>query len=498
MRVAEVDARLIGLGGDGVPLLVFRLPALEQTAWRNGLRAARSIERRANAAFAAAAARILRSSDLTAHDRGSDAFVAALIAPTRDGRRWPAPVDIRSALARIAATIEGLTTLEVDAGWTRYDAQSARGIDAAIAAALVRGAQERERYAFFSALGHELRTPLASIRGYLETLLADDADRVTRRHFVRIAHGESLRLQRLLEGMFEISLLDLSATFPLRADGLLDTALSGAADASAALAAQHGIAMHLAAAPPVRVAMDGDRLMLVLINLMANAIKHGRRGGRVAVTAELDASRTVTIAVDDDGPGIPPHERERVFALGVRGRTPAGGSGIGLALVRMILERAGGRVEIRDSPLGGARFAVAVPLAESVPGQRNGPPALGVMRAMGTDFRSGRDFPRRGRDGIDGFLWLARVFDKARAARNDAIHDYIYPCPMDRGVFDRWGITSRMFDAALDSCDTDEAILNWVRVRVTDERRDEANRWLLEERAANLDRLDAEEGVVAV
>jgi hypothetical protein len=115
---------------------------------------------------------------------------------------------------------------------------------------------------------------------------------------------------------------------------------------------------------------------------------------------------------------------------------------------------------------------------------------------MGTDFRSGRDFPRRARHEIDGFLWLARVFDKARAAQDDTIHDYIYPCPMDRGVFDRWGITSRMFDAALDSCDTDSGILAWIRARVTDERRDDANRWLLGEKGANLDRLDAEEGFV--
>ena len=224
--VVELDAQLAALGSDGVPLLVFRLPALERTAWRNGLRAARSIERRAGDAFAAAAASILRSEDLIAHDRGTDAFIAALIAPTRDGHRWPAPVDIRSTLARIAATVEGLTALDVDAGWTRYDVQSARGIEAAIARALVRGAQERERYAFFSAVGHELRTPLASIRGYLETLLADDADRATRQRFVRIAHGESLRLSRLLEDMFEISLLDLSSTIAPAADGALDVALA--------------------------------------------------------------------------------------------------------------------------------------------------------------------------------------------------------------------------------------------------------------------------------
>ena len=119
------------------------------------------------------------------------------------------------------------------------------------------------------------------------------------------------------------------------------------------------------------------------------------------------------------------------------------------------------------------------------------------MRPMGTDFRNGRDFPRRARYEIERFLWLARVFDKARAAQDGTIHDYVYPCPMDRGVFDRWGITSRAFDAALDSCDTDDEILAWIRARVTDERRDDANRWLREEKAANLDRLDAEEGFVA-
>jgi len=115
---------------------------------------------------------------------------------------------------------------------------------------------------------------------------------------------------------------------------------------------------------------------------------------------------------------------------------------------------------------------------------------------VATDFRSGREFPRRGRDDIDGFLWLARVFDKARAARNGTIHDYIYPCPMDRGVFDRWGITSRVFDAALESCTSDAEIAGWLKARVPNHRREDANRWLLGEKIANLDRQDAEEGVV--
>lgn len=114
---------------------------------------------------------------------------------------------------------------------------------------------------------------------------------------------------------------------------------------------------------------------------------------------------------------------------------------------------------------------------------------------MATDFRHG-DFPRRGREALDGYLWLARVFDKARASRDGTIFDYIYPCPMDRGVFDRWGITSRMFDAALENARSDDEILAWLKARVPGSRRDEANRWLLEEKIENLDRQDAEEGAV--
>ncbi len=114
---------------------------------------------------------------------------------------------------------------------------------------------------------------------------------------------------------------------------------------------------------------------------------------------------------------------------------------------------------------------------------------------MATDFRNG-EFPRRGREALDGYLWLARVFDKARAARNGTIYDYIYPCPMDRAVFDRWGITARVFDAALDACQTDEEIVAWIKARVTEARREDANRWLTGEKAENLDRQDAEEGVV--
>ena len=112
---------------------------------------------------------------------------------------------------------------------------------------------------------------------------------------------------------------------------------------------------------------------------------------------------------------------------------------------------------------------------------------------MPTDFRDGKTFPRRGREPLGGVLWLARVVDKARAAAAGTLHDYIYPCPMDRGVFERWGVHAREFEVALREHGTDEGVLEWLRGRVAPAQQEAANRWLLEERRANLDRQDREE-----
>jgi len=114
---------------------------------------------------------------------------------------------------------------------------------------------------------------------------------------------------------------------------------------------------------------------------------------------------------------------------------------------------------------------------------------------MATDFRDGKTFPRRGRDAIDGVLWLKRVSDKARAAAAGTIFDYIYPCPMDKGVMERWGITPSEFDGAIAKHTTDEALLAWLRERVPQDHITRANDWLIKEKMENLERQDSEEGV---
>jgi hypothetical protein len=112
---------------------------------------------------------------------------------------------------------------------------------------------------------------------------------------------------------------------------------------------------------------------------------------------------------------------------------------------------------------------------------------------MPTDFRDGKTFPRRGREVIGDALWLLRVSDKGRASAAGTIHDYIYPCPMDRGMFERWGVTASDFDAALAKNSTDEQLYAWFTQRVRPDDVRAANQWLLSERIENLDRQDTEE-----
>ena len=124
-------------------------------------------------------------------------------------------------------------------------------------------------------------------------------------------------------------------------------------------------------AAPVReydVAIGRDRLAQTVINILENAIKHGRDAGRIALSvAELD-ERYIEIRVDDDGPGVASGERDAIFALAKRGANATSpGTGIGLAVVRLMIERIGGEVDVTRSPLGGAQFRVRLPLRHGDP-----------------------------------------------------------------------------------------------------------------------------------
>mgnify|MGYP001189160677 CR=1 FL=1 len=344
-----------------VPLLALRLPQFERIAWREGKRAAQRVERTTTAAFMEASARTLRTGDLTGHDPGSDVFAIAMTAPSRESR-IPSPLDCRSVLERVALAMSLSAEMRIETGWTllrRFDASSS--FEREIELALERGARERERYEFFAAIGHELRTPLTSIRGYLETLLDGGVDEATAQRFLETARRETLRMGRLLEGMFEFSLLDLSAEAMLGRSCEISRQIDLACEVVRPLAQQRGILVHRSSCDAF-ACIEPDMCLQLLVNLLDNAIKYGRDGGLVTIGVSIDRD-DVVIAVDDDGPGISPAERESIFGLRVRGALAASrpGTGIGLAIVKMIAERAGGSIGVTESPLGGARFEATLP-----------------------------------------------------------------------------------------------------------------------------------------
>ena len=347
-----------------VPFLVLRLGELERIAWRRGREAALDIERKARKVFARHAAQRLRRIDLVAHDAQSEVFSIALAAGRSQGA-IALPADCRATLVRTAAALESELGLPFEGGWTVVSATGARaGLRAEVQGALERGARERERYDFFSTVGHELRSPLSAVRGYLDTVLESELDPEAARRFISIARGETLRLTRLVEGMFEISLLDLPATgAPAPARSSAREALQAALDALAPRARSSGTTIAPGTIPPTIVAIAGDPLVQILINVVGNAIEHGRPGGCVEIAARA-GGRWFEFVVDDDGPGIAPEERDAVFGLGVRGKAPRGpGSGLGLALVRRFVDRAGGSVSLGRSSLGGVRVTLRLPRA---------------------------------------------------------------------------------------------------------------------------------------
>lgn len=350
--------------GAPIPLLVLRLPQFERLAWREGKRAARRFEAQTTRAFLAAARNALRLGDAAAHEPGSDVYLAAMLAPSREARACSG-VDCRAALRRLSDGIAE-SGADVQSGWTilrNFDGQLQR----AIGVALEQGAREQERYDFFAAVGHELRTPLTSIRGYLETVIDGGVDVHTSRRFLETARTEALRMSRLLEGMFEFSLLDRTAEHFARCSCELAAQVELACEIAHPAARAKGIALRTGELTQLRVGLDADACLQMLVNLLENAVKYGRDGGCVRVSYEI-RDGDAAIRVDDDGPGIPPAERDAIFALRARGSRSSGrpGTGIGLAIVKAIAERAGGCASAAESPLGGARFEVTLPLrAES-------------------------------------------------------------------------------------------------------------------------------------
>ncbi|MFE2430495.1 sensor histidine kinase [Streptomyces sp. NPDC059373] len=220
-------------------------------------------------------------------------------------------------------------------------------------------ASRRELVAWIS---HDLRTPLAGLRAMAEALEDGVADDPPRYHARILAEVE--RLSEMVGDLFELSRIQAGvlALAPTRmsAYDLVGDAIAGADP----LAREHGVRLVGDGVEAVPVEVDGREMTRVLANLLVNAIHRTPADGTVAVAAHrLDNS--VVLSITDGCGGIPAEDLPRVFDTGWRGtdaRTPPAGAGLGLAIVRGIVEAHSGRAAVRNVP-GGCRFEVVLPAA---------------------------------------------------------------------------------------------------------------------------------------
>jgi signal transduction histidine kinase len=233
---------------------------------------------------------------------------------------------------------------------------------------LIRREEElaRLRDDFVSGVSHELRTPLAQIRMFAELqgagkLRTED----DRRRAISVIDREARRLSLLVENVLQFTRLR-RAPDPVRGMGGLDIdqAVSEAIEGFRPLLDASNMSVRVELEPGLRGEFGSGMFRQILVNFLDNAVKYGPPGQTVTVRAE-QAERGLRITVDDEGPGVPPPERRRIWrpyrrlARDIRSRHP--GTGVGLAVVAALAKQHGGHAWVDDAPGGGARFCVELP-----------------------------------------------------------------------------------------------------------------------------------------
>jgi two-component system phosphate regulon sensor histidine kinase PhoR len=229
---------------------------------------------------------------------------------------------------------------------------------------------EEMRADFVANASHELRTPLAALSGFIETLQGsarDDAK--ARERFLAIMQVQARRMARLIDDLLSLSRIELNAH--RRPDAPVDLVpiVRQVVDGLQTLARDRGVAVNVEAADALTVLGDRDELVRLFENLVENALKYGASGKRVDVQltqgTTADGQPEAIASVRDYGPGIAPEHlprlTERFYRVDVRESRAQGGTGLGLALVKHILNRHRGRLSIESTLGAGATFIVHLP-----------------------------------------------------------------------------------------------------------------------------------------
>ena len=226
---------------------------------------------------------------------------------------------------------------------------------------------DEARNQFLAIVSHELRTPLTSIVSFIE-LIRGEAGALTPEglSFLDIIERNADRLHRLIGDLLMLDRVEAGALPLDLATVSITDLVTEAVRAATPGAAKQGVTLELSAFPGPPVTGDSRRLMQVLDNLIANAVKFSHRNGLVRVGAVCDQG-SWRIDVADSGIGIPPEEADQLFSRFVRGSNArtAGlpGSGLGLSIVKVLTEMHGGQVEVRSVLGRGSTFSVFLPTA---------------------------------------------------------------------------------------------------------------------------------------
>lgn len=219
---------------------------------------------------------------------------------------------------------------------------------------------------FISLASHQLRTPLSSLRWYLE-LLRGERKQLTKeqREYVTQMDVASARMARLLDELFHVTRLEGGTILVEQRECNMNEVLRECRDEWLPLAAQKKLRLTFSLpGKPVRLKTDPTLLRLVLQNLFTNATKYSKEGGQLQVGLTI-RGRSAFITVRDGGIGIPADEQKHVFQKFFRARNArkadAEGSGLGLYLAKTIVENLGGKISFESSPGGGTTFTVRLP-----------------------------------------------------------------------------------------------------------------------------------------
>jgi len=233
---------------------------------------------------------------------------------------------------------------------------------------------ERMRSEFVANVSHELKTPVAAVKGFSETLLSgamDDPE--TARSFLTIIHDESDRLNRLIGDILELSKIE-SRRSPLQFSPIdLPAFLGRLEELLGPEAAKKSIELDVQAEEGLFLEADEDRLGQILMNLMQNGINYTPDGGKVKVRAEIVAAEdgeeeSVRITVSDTGIGIPkkdiPRIFERFYRVDKARSRSSGGTGLGLSIVKHLTELHHGTLRVESTVGAGSRFILELPLLQ--------------------------------------------------------------------------------------------------------------------------------------